>query len=245
MNIRQKINSDLKKGADNEKAKLLGRYFKTGKGEYGEGDKFLGLTMPQLRLIAKKYQSEISLAETLKLLQSRFHEERMLSLLLLMLKYKKGDEAQQQKIFAAYLGNTKFINNWDLVDVTCRDIVGAHVFAGARQSPSGDKKYFQILYRLAKSESLWERRIAIVATFYFISKNELTETFKISQMLLSDKHDLIHKAVGWALREAGKKDKAELVAFLNAHLRQMPRTTLRYAIERFPQAERKRYLTGF
>jgi 3-methyladenine DNA glycosylase AlkD len=224
MSVLNEISSELRGKSDKEKAGLLAGYFKTGKGEYGEGDKFLGVVMPDQRKIAQKYAGKISIEETLKLLQSKFHEERMTALLMLMLKYKKGGGADKQKIFLSYLLNTKFINNWDLVDVTCRDIVGAHLFGKDRK----------ILYRLAKSKSLWDRRIAVISTAYFISKGELSETYKIAKILLSDKHDLIHKATGWMLREAGKRDKKRLVEFLEENRQKMPRTALRYAIEKFP-----------
>lgn len=227
-----KIKRELKKLADPEKAQLLARYFKTSKGDYGEGDKFLGLVMPMLRAIAGKYYDQISIPETLKLLQGKFHEERMLALLILMLKYKKGAPATRKQIFKAYLAHTKFINNWDLVDVTCRDIVGAYLSGRNRK----------MLYQLAKSKNLWEKRIAIISTFYFISKNDLTDSFKLAKILLNDKHDLIHKAVGWTLREAGKKNKTLLVRFLEENISHMPRTTLRYAIEKFSPAERAKFL---
>jgi 3-methyladenine DNA glycosylase AlkD len=222
------IKRELKKLANPERARLSLRYFKTGKGQYGEGDKFLGTGMLNQRKIAKKYSDKISTQETLRLLKSKFHEERMTALLILMLKYKKGTVAEQRKIFSAYLANTKFINNWDLVDVTCRGIVGAYLFDRNKS----------ILYKLAKSKSLWEKRIAIISTFYFISKGDLDDTFKIAKMLLADKHDLIHKAVSWALREAGKHDKAKLVKFLEENAVKMPRTALRYAIEKFPKNEK-------
>jgi 3-methyladenine DNA glycosylase AlkD len=227
------IKKELRKEADPKKAKLLAGFFKTGKGEYGEGDKFLGVVMPKQRIVVKKYADKISVEDTLKLLKSKIHDERMTALLILMVKYKKGSEAEKKKIFSSYLANTKFINNWDLVDVTCRDIVGAYLFDKDRS----------VLYKLAKSKSLWERRIAIISTFYFISKGKLDDTFKIAQMLLNDKHDLIHKAVGWALREAGKRDRSKLIKFLEKNGLKMPRTMLRYSIEKFSKKERKRYLT--
>lgn len=232
MNILSEIKKELRKAADKEKVKILLRFFKTGKGEYGAGDKFLGIVMPRQREIAKKYFDRISLGDTLKLLRSKFHEERMTSLLLMMLKYKKGTPSEQKKIFLAYLANTKFINNWDLVDVTCRGIIGAYLLEKDRN----------ILYKMVKSKNIWERRIAIVSTFYFISKNDLADTFKIAEMLLSDRHDLIHKAIGWSLREAGKKDKPRLIKFLNENISKMPRTTLRYSIEKFPATEREGFL---
>lgn len=218
-------------------------FFKTGKGEYGEGDKFLGPNMPEQRRVAKKFWKDISLFETLELLKSRYHEERMVALLILMFKYKetnklknkKESETEKQKIFKAYLANTKYINNWDLVDVTCRDIVGAYVYDKNRE----------ILYKLAQRSDLWEKRIAIVSTAYFIGKNDLDDTFKISEILLGDQHDLIHKAVGWMLREAGKRDKTRLLNFLDKFGPHMPRTMLRYSIEKFSPEERKYLLAKY
>ncbi len=232
MSILNKIKNELRNKADKNKAKVLAGFFKTGKGEYGEGDKFLGVTMPDQREIIKKYSQEISLNETLKILRSKWHEERMLALLFLMSKYKEGTETERKKIFSLYLANTKFINNWDLVDVTCRDIIGNYLFTSSLQR---NEKDYSVLHKLARSENLWERRIAIVSTFYFISKNQLDDTFKLAKILLLDKHDLLHKAVGWALREAGKKDEKRLLDFLNKYRLKMSRTTLRYAIERLPK----------
>lgn len=233
--IRQ-IKKELRKFYSLERAKNSAWFFKTGKGEYGAGDKFMGITMPQLRIVAKKYFDKISIPETLKILKSKFHEERMLALLILMFKYKEANKKKNEKekieIFKVYLANTKYINNWDLVDITCRDTVGAYLLDRNKS----------VLYKLAKSKNLWERRIAIVSTFYFIAKNDLDDTFKIAEILLNDSHDLIHKAVGWALREAGKHDKTRLLAFLNKHGHYMPRTMLRYSIEKFSTAERKYFL---
>lgn len=240
--ILREIDKELKKAADPERAKTSLRFFKTGKGQYGEGDKFLGLTMPEQRKIAKKYFDKISVADTLKLLKNKFHEARMVALLILVFKYEKGIEVEKKQIFKTYLANTKFINNWDLVDVTCPKIVGAYLFTSIHQSKNKNAKNIKILYRLAKSKSLWEKRIAMIATLYFISKGKLDDTFKIASILLADKHDLIHKAIGWMLRESGKKDKPKLISFLNTHLNKLPRTTLRYAIERFPEKERVRIL---
>ncbi|OHA94330.1 MAG: DNA alkylation repair protein [Candidatus Zambryskibacteria bacterium RIFCSPHIGHO2_12_FULL_38_34] len=230
-----KIKKELRKEADKNKAKILAGFFKTKKGEYGEGDKFLGVVMPKQHMIVKKYADKISVEDALNLLNSKIHEERMTALLILVSKYRKGELSEKKQIFSLYLKNTKLINNWDLVDVTCRDIVGAYLF----------EKDKNILYKLAKSKNLWEKRIAIVSTFYFISKGDVFETFKIAKMLLHDRGDLIHKAVGWALREAGKKDKVQLVKFLEENGSKIPRTMLRYAIEKFSLTERKRYLARF
>lgn len=245
-----KIKSELKNLADEKRAKNSMWFFKTDKGEYGEGDKFLGITMPQLRVIAKKYFREISTGDALKILKSKWHEERMLALLILMMKYRAAKSASsadrqiRNNIFKTYLANTRCINSWDLVDVTCRDIVGAHLFyTDSNPKKKPDRK---ILYKLARSKNLWEKRIAIVSTAYFIGKNDLDDTFKISEILLKDSHDLIHKAVGWMLREAGKPARggqARLRVFLEKHAHHMPRTMLRYSIEKFSPEERKYWLT--
>ena len=211
----------VKKYIDLERGKFLQRFFKTGKGEYAEGDIFLGIDVPTCRLIARQFQ-KLSLADLKKLLKSKFHEERLITLFILVLQFQKGDEARQEKIFNLYLAHTKWINNWDLVDSSAYHIVGAYLFERNRS----------ILYRLAKSKSLWERRISIVSTFYFIRQKQFTDTLKVATMLLGDKHDLIHKAVGWMLREVGKKDEKTLVQFLEKNCTKMPRTSLRYSLER-------------
>lgn len=229
------IGLEFKKLANPQKAKTLAGFFKTGKGEYGEGDIFLGITVPQTRGIVKKYADKINLPETEKLLRSKFHEERLAALLILVEKYKKGSAAEKEKIFRFYLKNTKYINNWDLVDLSSRDVVGAFL----------DGKPKNILYKLARSKNLWERRIAIVSTYHYIKRKKCGETFKISEILLNDKHDLIHKAVGWMLREAGKNCSEKILEdFLKSRYKNMPRTMLRYAIEKFPENKRKKYLSG-
>ncbi|HEX9083563.1 MAG TPA: DNA alkylation repair protein [Gemmatimonadaceae bacterium] len=209
------------------------RFFKTGPGQYGEGDRFLGLTVPEMRGIVRKYR-ELDDAAVLDLLSSSWHEERLVALLLMVEAYDRGDGPRRAHIHRAYLANTARINNWDLVDVSAGDIVGQHLEAGD----------ITLLERLARSESLWERRIAIVSTFYFIKRNELRPTLKIAELLLGDSQDLIHKATGWMLREAGKRDRTTLDRFLKKHYRRMPRTMLRYAIERHPERVRKQYLAG-
>jgi 3-methyladenine DNA glycosylase AlkD len=216
-----------------ERAKHSLRFFRTGPGDYGEGDKFLGLTVPEMRAIAKRHR-DLGHDEVLELLQSEWHEERLVALLLLVDGYQRGDDAGRRKIHRAYLANTRRVNNWDLVDMSASQVVGGHLEA----------KEIALLEKLARSKELWERRIAIVATFHFIKRGELEPTLLISKMLLGDKHDLIHKAVGWMLREVGKKDRDVLDAFLAKHYRVMPRTALRYAIERHPESTRKRYLAG-
>ena len=225
------LRSDLRKTSDKEKAELLQSFFKTGPGEYAEGDIFLGITVPVLRSLAKQYQS-LSIGHTTRLLKSPIHEERLVSLLILVLKYRKAGPSGKERIYRTYLGHSRYINNWDLVDVTARHIVGDFL----------REKDKRPLYRLANSDSLWEKRIAIVSTFSFIEKNDFMDTFKIARILISDPHDLIHKAVGWMLREVGKRDREREETFLKKHSRIMPRTMLRYAIERFPESKRQAYL---
>lgn len=229
------LRKELREVADKEKGVLLQRFFKTGKGEYGEGDIFLGVVVPKQRAIAKKYVN-LTLEEIQELLNSKIHEERLTGLIILTLKYKKAkkDNLTKRQIFEFYIKNTSKINNWDLVDLSAPNIVGAWLL--------NNEKDRKILYKLAKSESLWDKRIAIISTFAFIKDNQFKDTLKISEILLRDKHDLIHKAVGWALREVGKKDKNVLVNFLEKHYKDMPRTMLRYSIEKFPEEERRRFL---
>lgn len=230
----QQLENELQSLGSPEKAAFLSRFFKTGSGQYGEGDQFLGITMPEIRSVVAKY-STLSLHDWEKLLHSPFHEFRMAALIGLMKRFQKSkkDEAVQQAIFEIYLSNLDFINNWDLVDVTCRDIVGAYLLHKDRS----------ILYQLAERSHLWAQRVAIVSTWYFITRNQFSDTIRISELLLSHKHDLIHKAVGWMLREIGKRDELVLEEFLDTHVKQMPRTALRYAIERFPESKRKYYLS--
>ena len=223
----------MRKLANKKTAEHSQRFFKTGKGQYGEGDIFLGIRVPVLRKIAKKFR-RISLAEVSKLLESKFHEERLLSILMLVNLFKSGDEDDQELIYELYLDKTRFINNWDIVDISAGNIVGAFLF----------EKDKAPLYRLVFSENLWERRIAIVATFYFIRNDEFDDTLKIAEILFTDKEDLIHKAVGWMLREVGKRVIKIEEEFLKEHYLKMPRTMLRYAIERFPETRRKMYLKG-
>jgi 3-methyladenine DNA glycosylase AlkD len=216
-----------------EQAKNLQRFFKTGKGEYGEGDIFLGIKVPVQREIAEKYK-ELNLTKINELLKSKIHEHRLVGLIILVKKYKNSSEREKENLFNFYLNNTKFINNWDLVDLSAPKIVGNFLL-------NKDKK---ILYTLANSENIWNRRIAIISTFSFIQKMDFEDALAISEILLKDKHDLIQKAVGWALREIGKKDKKILEDFLKFHYKNMPRTMLRYAIEKFPEERRKSYLNG-
>ncbi|MBI4698602.1 MAG: DNA alkylation repair protein [Nitrospirae bacterium] len=227
------IHTELKKHGDKKIAAHSQRFFKTGKGEYAEGDKFLGIRVPVLRTLVKKYRS-ITIDEALKLLSSEFHEVRLFSLLSLIELYRRSGEADRKRIFKLYLGNTRHINNWDLIDLSAPHIIGNFLQDRDRKT----------LYALARSKSLWERRIAVLATFYFIRNSDFEDALKISQLLLHDKEDLIHKAAGWMLREIGKKDIASAERFLRKHCKIMPRTMLRYAIERFPEEKRLRYLKG-
>ena len=249
------LKKELKAKASPKKAKILQRFFKTGPGEYGYGDVFLGVVVPETRKVAKKY-STLKVADAVKLLHSKIHEERLAALLIMVDKFQAPEQQRSRKrisssflpslpskarwgkkkvyflrpgneqeiIYKTYLKNTKYINNWDLVDLSAEKIVGDYLF----------DKPKDILYKLAESKSVWERRIAIIATFNFIKNNKFEETFKISKILLNDEHDLIHKAVGWMLREVGKRDIKTEKDFLDKYSKKMARTTFRYAIERFP-----------
>ncbi|OGE14391.1 DNA alkylation repair protein [Candidatus Daviesbacteria bacterium RIFCSPHIGHO2_12_FULL_37_11] len=236
----KKLRADLEKFKNPEKAKSLQRFFKTGKGQYGEGDIFLGISVPILRKIAIKYK-DLPFTGITKLLKSKIHEERLIALLLLVHNFQKGDKKKRKEIYEFYLKSTKHINNWDLVDLSAPKILGADLLDPRLRED--DKK---ILYKLAKSENLWERRIAIIATYQFIWKaKEYKNTFKIAEILLSDKHDLIQKAVGWMLREVGKRISQDTEEdFLRKNYHKMGRTALRYAIERFPESLRIKYLKG-
>jgi len=217
--------------ADPRQAANLQRFFKTGPGQYGEGDRFLGLRVPQIRKLVKAHR-DCPLSEIKKLLKSPIHEARLLALLLLVQRFQQGNEKEQESIYQLYLNSTRYINNWDLVDSSAPYIVGAWLYERPRDP----------LYQLATSPSLWERRIAILATFHFIKQGELQESLSIAELLLNDEHDLIHKAVGWMLREVGKRDQTVEEGFLKKHYQAMPRTMLRYAIERFSERSRQAYL---
>lgn len=232
MDSLNKVKKDLKRFADTKRAKISQGFFKTGKGQYGEGDIFIGVIVPNIRKVAKE-NYKINLLEIGKLLRSKIHEERLCALLMLVDKFENND-GNGNKIFYFYIENTKYINNWDLVDLSAPKIVGAYLIDKAKD----------ILYKLALSESLWEKRISIISTLAFIRVGKFSDTFKISKILMRDKHDLIHKAVGWMLREAGKKNRKKLKLFLKRHYKKMPRTMLRYAIEKFPESEREGYLKG-
>lgn len=225
------LEKELQLLKDTERGALLQRFFKTGKGQYGEGDIFFGLTVPQCRMYAKKYAA-LSYTGISKLLASPIHEKRLIGLLILVHNFEKGGEEEKKKVYEFYMKSLKHVNNWDLVDLTAGKIVGGYLFDKERS----------VLYDLANSKDLWEKRVAIIATFYFIAKGEFDDTLNISEMLLHDAHDLIHKAVGWMLREVGKKDGKIERIFLDKYAATMPRTMLRYAIEKFPEDERQKYL---
>jgi 3-methyladenine DNA glycosylase AlkD len=224
---------DLKKKASSQRAKNLQRFFKTGPGEYSEGDVFLGVVVPDIREITKKY-SGLKLEDTVKLLHSKFHEERLAALFIMVNKFRNGEKKEKEIIYKTYLENTKYINNWDLVDLSAVKIVGEYLL----------DKPKTVLYKLAGSKNLWERRIAVIATFNFIKNNKFEGSLKIAEILLKDKCDLIHKAVGWMLREIGKRDLKIEEDFLCKYYKILPRTMLRYAIEKFPEKKRKKYLLG-
>ncbi len=225
------VRARVRAAADPKSAAILQRFFKTRPGEYGAGDVFIGVRVPALRAICREC-NDLPVPQIRSLLRSRIHEERALALMLLVEAFRRADAAGRARIYELYLDSTAFINNWDLVDLSAPQIVGGYLQDRSRAP----------LRRLAKSHVLWERRIAIVATLHFIRQGDLDDTFGIADLLLADEHDLIHKAVGWMLREAGKRDGAALRRFLNRRSDRMPRTMLRYAIERFSPAERQRYL---
>ena len=228
-----KIKQRLSSFASAKDAEFLQGYFKTDKGGYGAGDVFIGVRVPQTRKVAREF-CDTTLSVILKLLKSKIHEHRLLAVIMLVERFKWVDETQQQAIYEAYLAHTRYINNWDIVDVSAPKIIGAWLFTRNRR----------VLTQLAKSSSLWERRIAVMATLYFINKNQFDDTLKLATILLHDNEDLIHKAVGWMLREIGKRDRCAEELFLKLHYRDMPRTMLRYAIEKFPDVLRKKYLEG-
>jgi 3-methyladenine DNA glycosylase AlkD len=217
--------TELKKVADAKKAVALCRYFKTGKGEYGEGDIFLGVTVPKQRVIAKKYYQQINLADIAKLFESSVHEHRFTALEMLVFKYEVGDEKVKKEVFDFYVKNRGGINNWDLVDTSAPYIIGDYLAYRPRS----------LLYRLAKSKNLWDRRIAVVSNYLFIKNGDFTDICALSEMLMTDPHPLIHKVCGWMLREMGKKNEFKLLEFLNKHCQSMPRIMLSYAIEKLPK----------
>ena len=225
--ITKTITSELQALSNAEKREIFPRFFKAGKGEYGEGDRFLGVTVPNIRAIAKLHK-DISIEEIRELIQSEWHEVRLCALIIMVEKSKKKDEALRKELFNLYLSQTKRINNWDLVDLSCRFIIGEYLLDKSRD----------ILYQLAQSPLLWDNRIAIVSTYAFIRKGQLEDTYALSDLMMQHSHDLMHKAIGWMLREAGKRDSERLYDYVMSHRADMPRTMLRYAIEKFSPKER-------
>lgn len=227
----KKIVDEIKSFSTPEGAKRRASFFKTGRGEYAEGDLFLGVDSPSLRKIAKKYFKAVSYADLQKMLESPYHEIRVGAVFILVLMFQHGSEEERKKIFDFYMENIRYINNWDLVDVSAPYIVGPVAFENE-----------SVLFSLAKSCRLWEERVSVVATLYFIKQNRFDVTLSLGEYFLTHRHDLMHKAVGWMLREVGKRDEKVLCDFLDKYINQMPRTMLRYSIERFPEDKRRRYL---
>ena len=221
------ITNELQALSDAEKREIFPKFFKAGKGEYGEGDRFLGVTVPNIRAIAKLHK-DISIEEIRDLIQSEWHEVRLCALIIMVEKSKKKDEVLRKELFNLYLSQTERINNWDLVDLSCRFIIGEYLLDKSRD----------ILYQLAQSPLLWDNRIAIVSTYAFIRKGQLEDTYALSDLMMQHPHDLMHKAIGWMLREAGKRDSERLYDYVMSHRADMPRTMLRYAIEKFSPKER-------
>jgi hypothetical protein len=225
--INKTITQELQSLSNAEKREIFPKFFKAGKGQYGEGDHFLGVTVPNIRTIAKRHK-EISLEEIRELLESEWHEVRLCALIIMVETSKKKDETLRQKLFDLYLSQTNHINNWDLVDLSCHHIVGEYLLDKSRD----------ILYQLAQNRLLWDNRIAIVSTYAFIRKGQLEDTYALSELMMHHPHDLMHKAIGWMLREAGKRDSDRLYDYIMSHRADMPRTMLRYAIEKFSPIER-------
>ncbi len=229
----ENVKKELALHASPARAKILRGFFKTGKGDYGAGDLFLGISVPTQREVAEKY-SDIPLRDIQILLRSAVHEHRLVALLILVDRYGCSDTMEKERILRFYLKNHMHINNWDLVDLSAPHIVGRHLLDRQKRA----------IYAFANSNHLWKKRIAIVSTLTFIRHNRFEDTFRLAEILMNDKHDLIHKAVGWMLREAGKRDVQKEELFLKGYYKKMPRTMLRYAIERFPEKKRKSYLEG-
>lgn len=235
INLSKSIIDELNENACKEKAQHHLKFFKTGSGEYGEGDKFIGVNVPIQRKIAKKYYREINLNELEQLLKSEIHECRLTALFMLCYKFDKAAKDEKASIVNLYLDNIAFVNNWDLVDASAPTLLGGYLFDKNRS----------LLYDLANSDDLWKQRIAIIATLYFIRRDDFYDTLAISEILIHHHHDLIHKAVGWMIREVGKRDKDVAIAFLQKHYTEMPRTMLRYAIEKFDEDLRHQFLKGY
>jgi len=230
----KQIISELEGYGSPERAKHSLRFFKTGKGEYGESDLFYGASVPEMRIVAKKYK-DASFDDVQGLLENKYHECRLVALMILVDKYRRAKtDSEKKSIYKVYLKNTKYINNWDLVDLSAHNIVGAYIYE--------HKDEIKTFYKLVDSKDLWQKRIAIISTFYFIKKGELDATLNMAEMLIHDKHDLIHKATGWMLREIGKRDQNIEEKFLQKHYKNMPRTMLRYAIERFDDKKKEFYM---
>ena len=233
MNSARAVQEEFRNLSNVEIAEHSARFFKTGEGEYGAGDRFLGIRVPVTRKTARKHRA-LPLRSVQALLRSPYHEERLLAVLILVEQYERGDERTKKSVYDAYVAMRRFVNNWDLVDSSAHKIVGPHLETRNRD----------LLYELVKAESLWDRRIAIMATYHFIRAGDFDDTLQLADRLLGDDEDLIHKAVGWMLREVGNRDRDAEEAFLKRHYRHMPRTMLRYAIEKFPEQRRKAYLRG-
>jgi 3-methyladenine DNA glycosylase AlkD len=231
--MKEEIVREFSRLSSKEKARICGRFFKTGEGEYGEGDVFLGIPVPLIRGLTRKYYNKLDLKDLDFFLKNEIHEYRFFALTVLVEKYKKGSENERESIYHYYLRNTKYVNNWDLVDISSYKIVGNRL---------KEREDRRVIYDLAKSESLWDQRIAIVSTFSFIKENDHKDILKLAEILIGHEHDLIHKALGWMLREVGKRDMSVLREFLDKHHKRMPRTMLRYAIEKMGQRERVKYL---
>ncbi len=227
------LRKDLRKYGNKKRGELLKNFFKTGPGEYGEGDVFMGVRVPSARRVAKRYR-DLPITEIGRLLRSSLHEERLVALLILIHRFSKGTPLEKEEIYNLYLSSTRHINNWDLVDISAPNIIGAFLWG----------KDSKVLYRLSGSVDLWERRISLLSTLYFIKRGDFSDTLKIAARLLRDNEDLIHKASGWMLREIGKRDMSLTEEFLREHYDEVPRTMLRYAIERFPENKRKDILKG-
>lgn len=225
------VHKELEKYYNTEKRDFYPSFFKTGAGQYGEGDKFLGVVVPDARKVVRKFKN-LSFEELNKLLENEYHECRFCALLILVERFKKANESERTLLYEYYLSKTKYINNWDLVDLSCKDIVGEYLVDKDRSK----------LYELVRSNLLWDQRISVVSTFAFIKRGDLEDIFRLSEMLLDHKHDLMHKATGWMLREAGKKDELSLKLFLDKFHKQMPRTMLRYAIEKLSAEDRAHYM---
>ena len=228
-----KIKKELQDHSDPIRAKLLQGFFKTGKGEYGYGDIFLGITVPEIRKLAKK-NSDAGILIVEQLIKSKIHESRLLAILILVERYRRASDSEKRTIARFYLSHRQYINNWDLIDLSAHKIIGHYLL----------DKPKSILYKLVVSKNIWDRRIAVLSTFYFIKNNKFGDSLKMAKILLSDDHDLIQKATGWMLREIGKRSTKTEEEFLKKYYKIMPRTMLRYAIERFPEKRRLAYLNN-